>query len=203
MTVPLLWMILVNFLAPPVPEYPASPVGTGDRGTGGFELILPGIYRLQDAGNVYLLRSGTEGILIDAGSDNLAVALEETGVDKIDWVLHTHFHRDQCMGTTALGQAGAGAGGDQQAIPGQLRAVLEPDGVAREVDRCGLAEHHLDVGPLVAMARAHQQLGVVDGAHHPIAEAGPEVFAVIDGAGTAAEVHQRLLNALKSWATGR
>ncbi len=73
----------------------------------GFELVQPNIYKLQDACNVYLLKSGHSGILIDAGSERLDEALAEIGVDQIDWVLQTHFHRDQCSGSAALRNKGA------------------------------------------------------------------------------------------------
>jgi glyoxylase-like metal-dependent hydrolase (beta-lactamase superfamily II) len=73
----------------------------------GFELIQPNIYRLQDACNVYLLKSGNSGILIDAGSDRLAAALESVGVENIDWILHTNYHRDQCLGSVDLKNNGA------------------------------------------------------------------------------------------------
>jgi glyoxylase-like metal-dependent hydrolase (beta-lactamase superfamily II) len=72
----------------------------------GFEPIQPNIFRLQDACNVYLLRSGNSGILIDAGSDRLAGALENIGVERIDWILHTHYHRDQCLGSANLKNTG-------------------------------------------------------------------------------------------------
>lgn len=75
-------------------------------GNAGFELIQPNIYRLQDACNVYLLRSGSSGLLIDAGSDRLAWALKSVGVEQIDWILHTHYHRDQCLGSAGLKNAG-------------------------------------------------------------------------------------------------
>jgi len=71
-----------------------------------FELIQPNIYRLKDACNVYLLKSGNSGILIDAGSDKLAGALESIGVEQIDWILHTHYHRDQCLGSVNLKNTG-------------------------------------------------------------------------------------------------
>jgi glyoxylase-like metal-dependent hydrolase (beta-lactamase superfamily II) len=72
----------------------------------GFELIHPNIYRLQDVSNVYLLKSGTSGMLIDAGSGRLTEAIARVGVEQIDWVLHTHFHRDQCLGSADLKNTG-------------------------------------------------------------------------------------------------
>jgi len=71
-----------------------------------FELIQPNIYRLKDACNVYLLKSGNSGILIDAGSGKLAGALESIGVEQVDWILHTHYHRDQCLGSAKLKNIG-------------------------------------------------------------------------------------------------
>ena len=71
-----------------------------------FELIQTNIYRLQDACNIYLLKSGNSGILIDAGSDRLAGALKSVGVEQIDWILQTHYHRDQCLGSAGLKNAG-------------------------------------------------------------------------------------------------
>ncbi len=85
----------------------ASPVSFADEDNIGFELIQPNIYRLQDACNVYLLKSGTSGILIDAGSEKLTDALKGVGVKQIDWILHTHYHRDQCLGSAALKNSGA------------------------------------------------------------------------------------------------
>lgn len=72
----------------------------------GFERILPNIYRMQGACNIYLLKSGTSGLLIDAGSAYLGEALKEIGVNQLDWVLHTHFHRDQCTGSVELKNSG-------------------------------------------------------------------------------------------------
>ena len=73
----------------------------------GFELVQPNIYKLQDACNVYLLKSGHSGILIDAGSERRDEALAEIGVEQIDWVLFTHFHRDQGTGNASLKNQGA------------------------------------------------------------------------------------------------
>ena len=100
-------IILLLLLAVFSVEIEASPAPYADEGNIGFELIHPNIYRLQDASNVYLLKSGTSGILIDAGSEKLTEALAGVGVKQIDWILHTHFHRDQCLGSAALKNRGA------------------------------------------------------------------------------------------------
>ncbi|WP_352749901.1 MBL fold metallo-hydrolase [Mesorhizobium sp. M0185] len=42
---------------------------------------------------------GNEYLLIDTGSGAVLEHLHELGVDRVDWVLHTHPHRDQCWGT--------------------------------------------------------------------------------------------------------
>ncbi|NOY37298.1 MAG: MBL fold metallo-hydrolase [Chlorobi bacterium] len=53
------------------------------------------------------MKSGSAGILIDAGSEVLTEHLDEAGVEKIEWVLHTHYHRDQCTGDLKLKKSGS------------------------------------------------------------------------------------------------
>jgi glyoxylase-like metal-dependent hydrolase (beta-lactamase superfamily II) len=77
-----------------------------DPGTQKFEMILPDLYRYKGASNSYLIKSGSSAILIDAGSENIGTHLKETGVSKIDWVLHTHYHRDQGLADQKLKQTG-------------------------------------------------------------------------------------------------
>jgi glyoxylase-like metal-dependent hydrolase (beta-lactamase superfamily II) len=89
-----------------------------------FVIILPGLYRFQDAANSYLLKSGSSAILFDAGSRSIPAHLKEIGVSKVDWVLHTHYHRDQCLGDGELKQAGASI-----AIGLPERDLLEPAGL--------------------------------------------------------------------------
>ncbi len=52
---------------------------------------------------------------------DLGEALAEMGVDQIDWVLQTHFHRDQCSGSAALRNNGA-----KIAIGKLEKAYLQP-----------------------------------------------------------------------------
>lgn len=56
------------------------------------------LYVLEDTCNVYLIRDGSHGVLIDFGSGAILRHLPELGVSKIDWILHTHHHRDQAQG---------------------------------------------------------------------------------------------------------
>ncbi|HEY3080100.1 MAG TPA: MBL fold metallo-hydrolase [Chloroflexota bacterium] len=69
--------------------------------------LSPSLYRIEDVCNVYLIKRGERAILIDSGTGLAAEVLEHVGVKQVDWVLHTHFHRDQCDGTPALARRGA------------------------------------------------------------------------------------------------
>ena len=72
-----------------------------------FEKISENLYRVSDACNVYVIKSGDRALLIDSGDGLVLEVLKEMGVRKIDWVFHTHSHRDQCQGTPRLVEAGA------------------------------------------------------------------------------------------------
>ena len=65
------------------------------------------LYVLEDTCNVYLLIDGEHALAIDAGSGKILDFLPKLGVRKIDCVLHTHHHRDQCWGTPRLQEQGA------------------------------------------------------------------------------------------------
>lgn len=56
------------------------------------------LFLLEDTCNVYLVRDGNRGLLIDFGSGKILDFLPALGVTQVDWVLHTHHHRDQCQG---------------------------------------------------------------------------------------------------------
>jgi glyoxylase-like metal-dependent hydrolase (beta-lactamase superfamily II) len=62
------------------------------------EKLSENLYRLEDTCNVYLIRNGTGGVLIDFGSGRILHHLAALGVTHIDGILHTHHHRDQCQG---------------------------------------------------------------------------------------------------------
>lgn len=60
--------------------------------------ILENLFVYQDTCNVYLLRQGEEGVLIDFGSGIVMECLETIRVNHLDTVLITHHHRDQAQG---------------------------------------------------------------------------------------------------------
>lgn len=100
-----------------------------DTANSKFEIILTNVYRFKDVCNVYLLKSGSSGILIDAGSGKVLEHLKEVGVEKIDWVLHTHSHRDQCIGDMNLKKQGS-----KIAIGKSEAAALLPAGIQPPFD---------------------------------------------------------------------
>ncbi len=68
--------------------------------------LSPNLYWYRDTCNVYLLKRGQHGLLIDFGSGAVLEHLAEADVQEVEWVLHTHHHRDQCQGDPLLNQRG-------------------------------------------------------------------------------------------------
>ena len=60
--------------------------------------ISPNLCVLRDTCNVYVLKDGNRALLIDFGSGHVLNLLSQIGVTKVDAILHTHHHRDQCQG---------------------------------------------------------------------------------------------------------
>ncbi|MGD0921308.1 MAG: MBL fold metallo-hydrolase [Terriglobia bacterium] len=65
---------------------------------GGLTQISPNLYLLRDTCNVYVLKNGDRALLIDFGSGHVLKLLGQIGVTKVEGILHTHHHRDQCQG---------------------------------------------------------------------------------------------------------
>ncbi len=64
----------------------------------GIRRLSENLYLLEDTCNVYVIRDGTRAVLIDFGSGKILDCLQGLGITQVDWVLHTHHHRDQCQG---------------------------------------------------------------------------------------------------------
>jgi glyoxylase-like metal-dependent hydrolase (beta-lactamase superfamily II) len=65
---------------------------------GSLTQVSPHLYLLRDTCNVYVLKDGDRALLIDFGSGHVLNLLGQIGVSKVDGILHTHHHRDQCQG---------------------------------------------------------------------------------------------------------
>ncbi len=83
--------------ASPARATPASPVRRFAPSEG-LTQISPNLYLLRDTSNVYVLKDGNRALLIDFGSGYVLKLLGQIGVTKVDAILHTHHHRDQCQG---------------------------------------------------------------------------------------------------------
>lgn len=64
--------------------------------------LHPDLFVWTDTCNVYLLREGDAALLIDLGDGSVLDHLDEIGVKRVEWVLFTHHHREQCQGAARL-----------------------------------------------------------------------------------------------------
>ncbi len=62
------------------------------------EKLSDNLFLLEDTCNVYLIRRGDRGLLVDFGSGKILDFLNDLGVTRVEWILHTHHHRDQAQG---------------------------------------------------------------------------------------------------------
>ncbi len=74
--------------------------------TGSFTEVAPGVHRLTDSCNVYVVRRNGSAIAIDFGTGAVLDALPELGIERLDAVLMTHHHRDQGQGLPRAVAAG-------------------------------------------------------------------------------------------------
>ncbi len=81
---------------------------------------VPDLYFWTDTCNVYALRDGDAALLIDLGDGSVLDHLGEIGVKRVEWVLFTHHHREQCQGASRLKDPGA-----RIAAPEAERALFE------------------------------------------------------------------------------
>jgi len=82
--------------------------------------LAPDLFVWTDTCNVYVLRDGDAALLIDLGDGSVLGHLGEIGVKRVEWVLFTHHHREQCQGAPRLKGTGA-----KMAAPEAERALFE------------------------------------------------------------------------------
>ena len=142
-------------------ERPVPPIKNGGleelEGMCGHKL-----YFWKDVCNVYVLQSGDTALLVDLGDGSVLEHLAEIGVRKLEGVLFTHHHREQCQGAHKLQ-----AWNPQLAAPAKERALFETPGVfitrncydnnSYSVSRLGAIYARPPIDPLVI------QHGLIDG----------------------------------------
>jgi glyoxylase-like metal-dependent hydrolase (beta-lactamase superfamily II) len=72
-----------------------------------FDRLGNGVYSYSDICQVYVIVRGDRALLVDCGTGAILDELGDLGVSGVDWVLHTHHHRDQCQGDERLLEHGA------------------------------------------------------------------------------------------------
>jgi glyoxylase-like metal-dependent hydrolase (beta-lactamase superfamily II) len=82
----------------PAPQDKKAPRRRGFTASSAPKQVSENLYMLEDTCNVYLVRDGSRALLIDFGSGRILDYLQGLGIAGVDWVLHTHHHRDQCQG---------------------------------------------------------------------------------------------------------
>lgn len=90
--------------------------------------IEPNLFVWTDTCNVYVLKDGDAALLIDLGDGGVMDHLAEIGVQRVEWVLFTHHHREQCQGA-----AGLQRWKPQVAAPEAERALFEEPAAFRKI----------------------------------------------------------------------
>lgn len=62
----------------------------------------PDLFVWTDTCNVHVLRDGDVALLIDLGDGSVLGHLAEIGIKRVEWVMFTHHHREQCQGIERL-----------------------------------------------------------------------------------------------------
>ncbi|MBC7818203.1 MAG: MBL fold metallo-hydrolase [Planctomycetaceae bacterium] len=62
----------------------------------------PDLFVWTDTCNVHVLRDGDAALLIDLGDGRVLDHLADIGVKRVEWLLLTHHHREQCQGIERL-----------------------------------------------------------------------------------------------------
>ena len=74
---------------------------------------FPELFAWTDTCNVYVLRDGDAALLIDLGNGSCLAHLDEIGVKRVEWILFTHHHREQCQGIDRVDRRTAKVAGPQ------------------------------------------------------------------------------------------
>ncbi|MGH8730450.1 MAG: MBL fold metallo-hydrolase, partial [Burkholderiales bacterium] len=114
--------VVVNCTAPTQAASPQpAPASASKRSLRSFAgQGMPDLFVRTDTCNVYVLRDGDAALLIDLGDGSVLDQLADIGVKRVEWVLFTHHHREQCQGHPRLKKWNAKVG-----APDAERAFFE------------------------------------------------------------------------------
>lgn len=59
---------------------------------------VPNVFVFRDTCNVYVLRDGDAALLVNLGDAGVLQELKKQGVKKVEWILFTDHHRENCQG---------------------------------------------------------------------------------------------------------
>jgi glyoxylase-like metal-dependent hydrolase (beta-lactamase superfamily II) len=93
-----------------------------------FQRIAADLFQWADLCNVYVVKDGDAALLIDLGDGTVLEHLKDIGVQRVEWVLFTHHHREQCMGAEKLDRSIT-----KVAAPAEERALFERPGEYRKM----------------------------------------------------------------------
>jgi len=91
-------LLLSGCAAPPPAAAPTPPAGFRRPDPANH----PDVYVWTDTCNVYVVKDGDSALLIDLGDGSVLDHLAEIGVQRAEWLLLTHHHREQCQGGPKL-----------------------------------------------------------------------------------------------------
>jgi glyoxylase-like metal-dependent hydrolase (beta-lactamase superfamily II) len=89
-----------------------------------FTEVAPGAFLWPNTCNTYVVQDGDAAIIIDLGDASVLEALDQIGIARIEWVLYTHHHREQCQGHGRLADHAA-CKGAKVAGPAAERELFE------------------------------------------------------------------------------
>ncbi len=81
---------------------------------------FPELFAFTDTCNSYLIRDGDAALMIDLGDGGALRHLDEIGVKRVEWILFTHHHREQCQGIGKVDRQMT-----QVAVPERERELFE------------------------------------------------------------------------------
>ncbi|SEJ51710.1 Glyoxylase, beta-lactamase superfamily II [Cyclobacterium xiamenense] len=96
---------------------------------GKFEQLDNHIYLWRDISNVYVIKDNNTALLIDLGNGSVLDHLRDIGIEKVEWVLFTHHHREQSQGYPRLKKWEA-----KVAVPKEERPLFEKPSLFRKMD---------------------------------------------------------------------